>query len=254
MPISLKSSREINNIRRSGAIVAEVLDRLRVAAQPGVSLEELDRIANELIESHGAKPSFLGHQGFPASICASVNDEVVHGIPSPRQLEPGDIVSIDVGVLLDGYHADAALTLPIEPISPEAARLIEVTEAAFFRGLEEARAGRRIGDISAAIQEVAQLHDLGIVRELTGHGIGRSLWEDPQIPNYGHAGSGTLLRSGMTIAVEPMLTIGDPSIVQLEDGWTVVTRDGGAAAHFEHTILITTGEPELLTKSGEHVI
>jgi methionyl aminopeptidase len=248
MAITLKSSREIDIMRRAGAIVAEVLDLMRATVHPGVSLEELDRLARELIESRGGKPSFLGHQGFPASICTSVDEEVVHGIPSPDVLERGEIVSIDVGVLLDGYHADSALTLPVGQISVEAARLIEVTEASFYRGIEHARSGQRIGDISAAIQGVAELNGYGIVRELTGHGVGRSLWEDPQIPNYGHAGTGPLLRPGMTIAVEPMFTVGDPATMVLEDGWTVVTLDGGLAAHYEHTVLITSGEPELLTQ------
>jgi methionyl aminopeptidase len=248
MAITLKSSREVNIMRRAGAIVAEVLDLMRATVHPGVSLEELDRLARELIESRGGKPSFLGHQGFPASICTSVDEEVVHGIPSPDVLERGEIVSIDVGVLLDGYHADSALTLPVGQISVEAAKLIEVTEASFYRGIEHARSGQRIGDISAAIQGVAELNGYGIVRELTGHGVGRSLWEDPQIPNYGHAGTGPLLRPGMTIAVEPMFTVGDPATMVLEDGWTVVTLDGGLAAHYEHTVLITSGEPELLTQ------
>jgi methionyl aminopeptidase len=248
MAITLKSSREIDIMRRAGAIVAEVLDLMRATVHPGVSLEELDRLARELIESRGGKPSFLGHQGFPASICTSVDEEVVHGIPSPDVLERGEIVSIDVGVLLDGYHADSALTLPVGQISEAAARLIEVTEASFYRGIEHARSGQRIGDISAAIQGVAELNGYGIVRELTGHGVGRSLWEDPQIPNYGHAGTGPLLRPGMTIAVEPMFTVGDPATMVLEDGWTVVTLDGGLAAHYEHTVLITSGEPELLTQ------
>jgi methionyl aminopeptidase len=248
MAITLKSSREIDIMRRAGAIVAEVLDLMRATVHPGVSLEELDRLARELIESRGGKPSFLGHQGFPASICTSVDEEVVHGIPSPDVLERGEIVSIDVGVLLDGYHADSALTLPVGQISEAAARLIEVTEASFYRGIEHARSGQRIGDISAAIQGVAELNGYGIVRELTGHGVGRSLWEDPQIPNYGHAGTGPLLRPGMTIAVEPMFTVGDPATMVLEDGWTVVTLDGGLAAHYEHTMLITSGEPELLTQ------
>ncbi|HVB63102.1 MAG TPA: type I methionyl aminopeptidase [Nitrolancea sp.] len=254
MAITLKSSREIGIMRRAGAIVAEVLDLMRTAVRPGISLEELDRLARELIELRGGTPSFLGHQGFPSSICASVDEEVVHGIPGLDVLERGEIVSIDVGVLLDGYHADSALTLPVGAISDEAAKLIEITEASFYRGIEHARSGQRIGDISAAIQAVAEQHGFGIVRELTGHGIGRSLWEDPQIPNYGHAGTGPLLRPGMTIAVEPMFTTGDPSTMVLEDGWTVVTVDGGLAAHYEHTVLITNGEPELLTKWESTVV
>lgn len=247
MAITLKSSREIDIMRRAGKIVAEVLDLMRAEVRPGVTTSELDRMSHDLIVSHGASPSFLGHQGFPASICASVNNEVVHGIPGPRQLLPGDIFSIDIGVYLDGYHADSALTLPVGPVSADARILIEVTEYAFARGLEQARAGNRIGDISAAVEAAGLNAGYGIVRELTGHGIGRLLWEDPSIPNFGKAGTGAMLRPGMTIAVEPMFTIGDPDVRILDDGWTVVTVDGGLSSHYEHTILITSADPELLT-------
>lgn len=247
MAITLKSSREINIMRRAGRIVAEVLDLMRAEVRPGVTTAELDRMSHDLILSHGALPSFLGHQGFPASICASVNAEVVHGIPGPRQLMPGDVFSIDVGVCLDGYHADSALTLPVGAISADARILIEVTEYAFARGLEQARTGNRIGDISAAVESAGLNAGYGIVRELTGHGIGRSLWEDPSIPNFGKPGTGAMLRPGMTIAVEPMFTIGDPDVRVLDDGWTVVTVNGGLSSHYEHTILITSDDPELLT-------
>ena len=248
MAITLKSSREIEIMRRAGAIVAEVLTAMREQVRPGVTTAELDRVAREIVESHGARPSFLGHQGFPASICASVNDEVVHGIPGDRILEDGDIFSIDIGAYLDGYHADSALTLPVGGITDEAHLLIDVTERAFVVGAAQAREGQRVGDISVAVQAVADEAGYGIVRELTGHGIGRSLWEDPSIPNYGRVGTGPLLRKGMTIAIEPMLTIGDPAIRFLDDGWTVVTVHGGLSAHYEHTVLITDGEPELLTR------
>jgi methionyl aminopeptidase len=248
MAITLKSAREIEIMRRAGRIVAEVLDLMRQEVRPGVTTSGLDRMAREVIESHGATPSFLGHQGFPASICASVNEEVVHGIPGPRVLSEGDLFSIDIGAYLDGYHADSALTLPVGHVSEAAANLVAVTEEGFARGVEQARAGNRIGDISAAVQRVADEAGYGIVRELTGHGIGRSLWEDPSIPNYGRAGAGAVLRPGMTIAIEPMFTIGDPAVKFLDDGWTVVTERGGLSAHYEHTMLITSGDPELLTR------
>ena len=248
MAITLKSAREIDIMRRAGKIVADVLDLMRNEVKPGVTTAELDRMSRELIESRGASPSFLGHQGFTASICASVNEEVVHGIPGPRVLVEGDIFSIDVGAYLEGHHADSALTLPVGQISPAAQRLIEVTERAFYCGVEQARAGKRVGDISAAVQQVALDEGFGIVRELTGHGVGRTLWEDPSIPNFGRAGTGAPLRPGMTIAIEPMFTVGDARVRFLDDGWTVVTDDGELAAHYEHTVLITSGEPELLTR------
>ncbi len=254
MAITLKSTREIEIMRRAGKIVAEVLDLMKREVRPGVTTAELDRISRELIESHGASPSFLGHQGFTASICASVNEEVVHGIPGPRVLVEGDIFSIDVGAYLEGYHADSALTLPVGEISDEARRLIEVTELGFARGVEMARAGNRIGDISSAVQQVAETNGYGIVRELTGHGVGRSLWEDPSIPNFGRAGTGAILRPGMTIAIEPMFTTGDAGVRFLGDGWTVVTEDGGLSSHYEHTVLITPGEPELLTRLGDFMV
>ena len=248
MAITLKSAREIEIMRRAGRIVAEVLDLMRGEVRPGITTADLDRMARDVIESHGAKPSFLGHQGFPASICASVNEEVVHGIPGPRVLREGDLFSIDIGAYLDGYHADSALTLAVGTVSEEASNLVAVTERAFARGAEQARAGNRVGDISAAVQQVAEEAGYGIVRELTGHGIGRSLWEDPSIPNYGRPGTGAVLRPGMTIAIEPMFTIGDPAVRILDDGWTVVTEQGGLSAHFEHTVLITGGDPELMTR------
>lgn len=248
MAITVKSAREIDNMRRAGRIVAEVLDTMRERVRPGITTAELDQIARQIIQSHGARPSFLGHQGFTASICASVNEEVVHGIPGPRVLVDGDLFSIDVGAIMDGYHADSALTLPVGTVSDSALALMRTTEEAFFAGAALARAGKRVGDISAEVQRVAEAAGYGIVRELTGHGIGRSLWEDPSIPNYGKAGTGDLLRTGMTIAIEPMLTIGDPAIRFLDDGWTVVTEQGGLAAHYEHTVVITDGEPELLTR------
>jgi methionyl aminopeptidase len=254
MAITIKSSREIEIMRRSGAILAEVEGRLLNAVQPGISTEDLDRMARELIEKHGAKPSFLGHQGFPKSICASVDSEVVHGIPNKVPLERGQIVSIDVGVLLDGYHTDSAFTVGVGPVSDEVEDLMEVTNAALLEGIQVARAGNRVGDISAAIQVFVEELNYGIVRDLTGHGVGRHLWEDPTIPNYGEAGTGPLLRAGMTIAIEPMITLGDPETYVYPDGWTIATVDGAPAAHSEHTLLITDGDPEILTKPGAAVV
>jgi methionyl aminopeptidase len=254
MAITIKSSREIEIMRRSGAILAEVEGRLLNAVQPGVSTHDLDRMARKLIEEHGAKPSFLGHQGFPNSICASVDNEVVHGIPNKVPLQPGQIVSIDVGVLLDGYHTDSAFTVGVGPVSDELVGLMEGTNAALLEGIQVARAGNRVGDVSAAIQAIAEELNYGIVRDLTGHGVGRQLWEDPTIPNYGDAGTGPLLRPGMTIAIEPMLTLGDAETYVYPDGWTIATVDGAPAAHSEHTLLITDGDPEILTKPEASVV
>jgi methionyl aminopeptidase len=254
MGITIKSSREIEIMRRSGAILAEVEGRLLNAVQPGISTDDLDRLAQRLIEEHGAKPSFLGHQGFPKSICTSVDHEVVHGIPNNVPLQRGQIVSIDVGVCLEGYHTDSAFTVGVGPVSDEIEDLMEVTNAALLEGIEVARAGNRVGDISAAIQALADELNYGIVRDLTGHGVGRQLWEDPTIPNYGEAGTGPLLRAGMTIAIEPMLTLGDPATFVYSDGWTIATIDGSPAAHSEHTLLITDGDPEILTNRGVTVV
>jgi len=254
MAITIKSAREIEIMRRSGAILAEVHALLRNAVRPGISTDELDQMAHELITSLGAKPSFLGHQGFPKSVCTSVDSEVVHGIPNGERLAKGQIVSIDVGVLLDGYHTDAAFTLAVGEVEFEVGELIRATEDAFEIGCVKAIAGNRVGDISAAIQLHADELGYGIVRDLTGHGVGGQLWEDPQIPNYGEAGTGPLLRRGMTIAIEPMLTLGDPETFIYPDGWTIATVDGAPAAHYEHTLLITDGDPEILTKPGATVV
>lgn len=247
MAITLKSVREIERMRAAGAVVAETLDLMRHTVRPGVTTAELDRVAHTLIASHGAVPSFLGYHGFPASICTSVNEEIVHGIPGPRALHEGDIVSVDVGAILHGYHADAAVTLPVGQISDAAQRLIATAEGAFQAGLAQAVAGHRLGDISAAIQAYAEERGFGLVREYSGHGIGREMHEEPTVPNIGRAGTGMRLRVGMTLAIEPMLTLGLPDTEVLEDRWTVVTADRSLAAHYEHTVLIGADGPVLLT-------
>jgi methionyl aminopeptidase len=240
-------------MRRAARIVAEVLETMREQVVPGVTTAELDEVAEEIIRGHNAVPSFLGYPPgsaypFPASICASVNEELVHGIPGPRVLEEGDIISIDVGAILDGYHGDAALTLPVGQISRETRELMEVTEGALYAGISAARAGNRSGDVSAAIQSYVEGRGYNVVREYTGHGIGRSMHEDPQVPNYGEPGRGVPLRQGMTIALEPMVLAGDRRVRVLDDHWTVVSLDGKLTAHFEHSIAITNGDAEILTR------
>lgn len=242
-------------MRRAGRIVAEVLERMREWVVPGVTTAELDELAEAVLRRYNAIPSFKGYAGhpprnypFPASICTSVNEELVHGIPGPRVLQDGDIISIDVGAILDGFHGDAAITLPVGEISPEARRLLKVTEGALCAGIAAARAGNRSGDISAAIQSYVEGRAYNVAREYTGHGIGRKMHEDPQVPNFGEPGRGARLRRGMTVALEPMVLAGDSCVRVLEDQWTVVSCDGKLTAHFEHTILITDGEAEILTR------
>jgi methionyl aminopeptidase len=251
--IVLKSAAEVDKMRQAGRIVAEVLDKMRERVSPGVTTAELNELAESIIRKHSAIPSFLGYppgsaHPFPASICASVNEELVHGIPGPRVLREGDIISIDVGAILDGYHGDAAVTLPVGEISPQTQRLLEVTEAALYEGIAAARVGNRSGDISAAIQSYVEGQGYNVVREYTGHGIGRSMHEDPQVPNYGRLGQGVRLRRGMTIALEPMVLAGGRYVRTLDDHWAVVSCDGKLTAHFEHTIAITDGEAEILTR------
>ena len=247
MPIIIKSSAEIEKMARSGRIVARVHAEMARLVQPGVTTIDLDAAAHRVITEAGGHPSFLGHHGFPASICASVNDELVHGIPNSRPLDEGDILSIDVGVLLDGYHGDAAVTYMVGECSPEDRELVEVAEASFFSGLAQVKAGARLGDVSAAIQECIEDRGFGVIRGYGGHGIGRKLWEEPHIPNHGEPNTGTRLRSGMTLAIEPMVSIGAPETVVLDDEWTVVIQDGSKSAHFEHTVLVTESGARLLT-------
>jgi methionyl aminopeptidase len=245
--IIIKSSREIEQLRKPNAIVAEVLQRLRKAVVPGVTTRELDQITEEVILSMGAVPAFKGYRGYPASLCASINEQVVHGIPDQRRLEEGDIVSLDVGASLNGYFGDAAITLPVGTIDPEAKRLLKVTERALSIGIEEARKGNRLFDISHAIQSWVESQGFSVVRDFVGHGIGKNLHEEPQIPNFGPPRQGPRLEEGMVFALEPMVNEGTYEIKILSDGWTVITADGKRSAHFEHTIAVTDGNPEILT-------
>lgn len=247
--IHLKSPPELEAIARAGAIVAEVLGLVAENVEPGVSTAALDRVAEEVIRSHkGAEPAFKGLYGFPATLCTSINEEVVHGIPSEkRTLRSGDILSVDVGVKLDGYYADAAVTVPVGAVSPQAERLLVVTREALEVGIREARAGGRIGDIAASVQAVVEEAGFSVIRELVGHGVGQAAHEEPQVPNYGAAGRGLRLEAGLVIALEPMVNAGGPEIRTLEDGWTVVTADGSLSAHFEHTVAVTADGPRILT-------
>ncbi|CVK21138.1 MULTISPECIES: type I methionyl aminopeptidase [Sporomusa] len=246
--IILKSQRELNYLRDAGRIVAETLAEIKKAAQPDVTTLELDRIAEQYIKSKGATPAFKGYHGFPGNICASINDEVVHGIPGLKRLKTGDNVSIDIGAFINGYCGDAAITVAIGEVDAEVEKLIEVTEQSLYKGIEQAIAGNRLGDISHSIQAYAEGHGYGVVRDFVGHGIGRNMHEDPQVPNYGLPGRGPRLKAGMTLAIEPMINAGTHEVKTLSDNWTVVTADGKRSAHFEHTIAITADGPEILTK------
>jgi methionyl aminopeptidase len=228
-------------------LVARTLQLMRREVRAGVTTIELDRMAEEFIRSHGGRPSFKGYRGFPASICSSVNDEVVHGIPGPRELREGDIVGIDVGVELEGYHGDAAWTFAVGEISQEAQRLLEVTREALALGIAQARPGGRIGDISHAVQTHVEAAGLSVVRELVGHGIGREMHEEPQVPNYGPPGRGPRLMVGQVLAIEPMVNIGGAEVVTGSDGWTIATRDGSLSAHFEHTVAVGATGPVILS-------
>jgi methionyl aminopeptidase len=245
--VALKSAREIEIMRRSGKITARVLTQLMKAARPGVTTGELDAMADRGIRERGGVPTFQGYHGFTGAICTSVNDEVVHGIPGSRVLRDGDLLSIDIGTTLEGYVSDSAVTVPIGTISTAARRLLDVTQECLMIGIERMQKGRHVGDIGAAVQAHAERHGYGVVRELVGHGVGREMHEEPQVPNYGKAGSGMVLRPGLVLAVEPMITQGAPGVQILEDGWTVVTADGKLAAHFEHTIAVTEEGPKILT-------
>jgi len=247
MGIVIKSSREIAIMRRAGKIAAEVLEILVAGLKPGMKTKELDDIAEKELAKRGAKPSFKGYNGFPASICVSINDEIVHGIPGNRVIREGDIVSIDLGTIYGGFQGDCAVTVGAGQISPLAARLIESAQGALEAGIKAARPGGRLGDISASIEGYARKAGYEVVREYTGHGIGREMHESPQVPNYGKAGSGAPLKAGMTLALEPMLNSGTWRTKVDEDMWTVRTADGGFSAHFEHTIAITEDGPEVLT-------
>ncbi|MBI2849512.1 MAG: type I methionyl aminopeptidase [Chloroflexi bacterium] len=247
MGIIIKSEEEIAIMRQAGRIVATVLETLKAKIKPGMTTEELDVIAAKELKKLGATPSFKGYHGYPANLCVSVNDEIVHGIPGKRVLREGDIVSLDFGAIYDGFQGDAAITVGVGQISQEAKRLIETTEGALRAGIGAGRPGGRLGDISAAIQQYAESRGYSIVREYTGHGIGREMHEDPQIPNFGTPGQGPLLRRGMALALEPMVNVGDWHTRVADNHWTVLTVDGSLSAHFEHTVAVTDGKLEVLT-------
>ncbi len=247
--IILKSLQEIDKVRKACLVVADVLDDIRELVHPGVSTQALDEFAERRILAAGAKPAFKGYRGYPKTLCTSINNEVIHGIPSKDVvLRQGDIVSIDVGAIVEGFYGDAAITLPVGNIAQEAARLIKVTEESLYRGIEQAKAGNRLYDISHAVQSHVEAYGYSVVREFVGHGIGRSLHEDPQIPNFGPQGQGPRIKPGMVFAVEPMVNIGGSATVVKEDGWTAVTVDGSLSAHFEHTIAVMPDGPWILTK------
>ena len=245
--ITLKSAHEIELMRRAGKITAAARALAGEMVKPGVTTREIDKAVFHFIRSQGAEPSFLNYNGYPASVCVSVNDEIIHGIPGPRVLKEGDIVSVDVGAFIGGFHGDCAGTYPCGQVSDEAMRLIRVTQQSFFEGIKYAREGCRLSDISAAVQAYVEANGFSVVREYVGHGIGRRMHEPPEVPNFGNPGHGPRLLRGMTIAVEPMVNAGSAAIKQMPDGWTVRTADGKWAAHYENTVLITDGEPEILT-------
>ena len=248
MAVTIKSPREIELMREAGRILAKTHEELAKNLRPGMSTWDIDHMGEEIIRSYGCIPSFKNYNGYPASICVSVNDEVVHGIPHKEHfLDEGDIVSLDAGVIYKGYHSDAARTYGIGEIDDDAKKLIEVTRQSFFEGIKFAKAGNHLNDISAAIQKYAESFGFGVVRDLVGHGIGSHLHEDPEIPNFARKRKGILLQPGMTLAIEPVITEGSYEVVWLDDDWTVMTEDGGWAAHYENTILITEGEPEILS-------
>ncbi|MBR0397680.1 MAG: type I methionyl aminopeptidase [Eubacterium sp.] len=254
MSVSIKSEREIELMRKSCQLLEEVHDALGKMIRPGISTKDIDREGERLIRERGGIPNFLNYEGYPASICVSVNDEVVHGIPKDdRILQEGDIVSLDAGLIYKGYHSDAARTYAVGAISPDVQKLIDVTRQSFFEGIKYARAGNHLHEISAAIGAYAESFGYGVVRDLVGHGIGTKLHEDPQIPNYAMRSRGIRLRPGMTLAIEPMINMGTWEVEWLDDDWTVVTADGLPSAHYENTVLITDGDPEILTLSDPAV-
>lgn len=246
--VVLKHADEIEKARASNRIVAEVLSVLREKVKPGLTTMELDKIAESITEKRGAKPAFKGYRGYPFSLCTSVNEEVVHGMPSNRVLMEGDIIGLDFGVYYQGLYGDSAVTIPVGKVDDQAARLMQVTEQSLYMAINQACAGNRLGDISAAVQETAESSGYSVVRDFVGHGIGKSLHEDPQIPNFGKKGRGIELKRGMILAIEPMINAGKYRVKILSDGWTVVTADGSLSAHFEHSVAITDNGPEILSK------
>jgi methionyl aminopeptidase len=245
--IPTKSAAEIERMRAACQAAAEILRVTAAMVEPGRTTKELDEAAGELIGRYGGKSPFLGYRGYPGNICVSVNEEVVHGIPGKRKVQYGDIVSLDIGIILDGYVGDNATTVAVGVVRPRTQELLRVTQLALQAGIAQARPGRRVGDISHAVQSVVESQGFSVVREFVGHGVGRKMHEEPQIPNYGRAGDGPKLKPGMTLAIEPMINAGVSEVRMLSDGWTVVTADGAPSAHFEHTVLVTDGEPEILT-------
>jgi methionyl aminopeptidase len=245
-----KSKQEIEGMARAGTLVAETLALCAEHLEPGISMLELDALAEEYIRAHGGVPTSKGYKGFPAALCVSPNSMVVHGIPDGYRAQEGDLISVDLGVTLDGLVADSAVTLPVGEITPEAQRLLDVCQEALAAGIEQARAGNRLSDISHAVQEVVEEAGFSVVRSLVGHGVGRSYHEDPQIPNYGPPGRGPLLQEGMTLAIEPMITAGGPDVYVHDDDWSISSVDKSLAAHFEHTVAITADGPLVLTKAG----
>ena len=248
--IVCRSAAELERLREAGRLVGEVLAELAAAVAPGVSTADLDALAEKRIAKAGATPAFKGYHGYPATICASINDEVIHGIPSGRRvLQEGDIISIDVGASLDGYFGDSAITLPVGQVSEGAAALLRVTEEALYKAIERARRGNRISDIGHEVQRHVEAYGFSVVREFVGHGIGQRMHEEPQVPNYGEPGRGPRLAEGMVLAIEPMVNAGKAEVKVLGDGWTAVTRDGSLSAHFEHTVAVTAGKPWILTET-----
>jgi methionyl aminopeptidase len=247
--IVLKSERELDRMRAAGRILAEVKDRLKAIVRPGISTQDIDTDVEAFILSRGAQSAFKGYRGYPATVCTSINEEVVHGIPSPkRKLREGDIIGLDLGCIVDGYYADCAVTLPVGRVSARAQELMDATRESLGKAIVQCRVGNRLGDISHAVQSHCESHGFGVVRAFVGHGIGRELHEEPQVPNFGDPGRGTVLKAGMVLAIEPMVTMGSWEVRVLEDRWTAVTVDGSLAAHFEDTIAITQNGPEVLTR------
>jgi methionyl aminopeptidase len=247
--IVLKSARELGHMRAAGRILADVKERLKTLVKPGISTKEIDEDIEAFIVARGAQSAFKGYRGFPATVCTSINEEVVHGIPSAkRKLREGDIIGLDLGCIVEGYYADCAVTLPVGPVPPRVQELLDVTRESLDKAIVQCRAGNRLGDISHAVQAHCESHGFGVVRAFVGHGIGRQLHEEPQIPNFGEAGRGPVLKAGMALAIEPMVTMGSWEVRVLEDRWTAVTADGSLAAHFEDTVAITDNGPEILTR------
>jgi methionyl aminopeptidase len=248
--IYYKSAREIGFMRQAGHVLAGVVDMLRESVRPGLSTAEIDEEVEEFIRSHKAAPAFKGYRGFPATACISINEEVVHGIPSAhRRVKEGDIIGLDLGCIVEGYYADCAFTLAIGDVPANVQKLLDVTRESLDLAIEHCRPGRRLSDISHAVQSHVERHGFGVVRAFVGHGIGRALHEEPQVPNFGEPGRGPQLRAGMVLAIEPMVTMGSFEVKVLDDGWTAVTKDGSLAAHFEHTVAVTDGDPEVLTSA-----